>query len=63
VQADPTDKSAQGYLGCALMRLNRTSEGTTFLNRAGPGPWSNCTPTAGTPTGNPATTSATIPRS
>jgi len=44
VQADPTDKTAQGYLGCTLMRLNRTTEATNFLNRAGPGAWSNCTP-------------------
>jgi Flp pilus assembly protein TadD len=44
VQADTADKTAQGYLGCTLMRLNRTSEATNFLNRAGPGPWSNCTP-------------------
>lgn len=44
VQADPTDKSAQGYLGCTLMRLGRIPEGTTFLNRAGPGPWTGCTP-------------------
>ena len=40
VQADPADKTAQGYLGCTLMRLNRASEATNFLNRAGPGPWS-----------------------
>jgi tetratricopeptide (TPR) repeat protein len=46
VQADPADKTAQGYLGCTLMRLNRTSEATGFLNRAGPGPWTNCTPVA-----------------
>ena len=46
VQADPNDKTAQGYLGCTLMRLNRASEATSFLNRAGPGPWSNCTPVA-----------------
>ncbi len=44
VQADPSDKVSQGYLGCTLMRLNRTSEATSFLNRAGEGPWSNCTP-------------------
>ena len=44
VEADPTDKTAQGYLGCTLMRLNRVTEATTFLNRAGPGAWSNCTP-------------------
>ncbi|HEX4682547.1 MAG TPA: tetratricopeptide repeat protein [Gemmatimonadaceae bacterium] len=46
VQNDPSDKTAEGYLGCALMRLNRAQEGTAFLNRAGPGPWSNCTATA-----------------
>jgi len=44
VQADPTDKTAQGYLGCTLMRLGRFPEATTFLNRAGPGPWTSCTP-------------------
>ena len=46
VTADPTDKTSQGYLGCALMRLNRVPEGTAFLNHAGPGPWSSCTPPA-----------------
>ena len=46
VQADPTDKTALGYLGCTLMRLNRVPEGTAFVNRAGPGPWSTCTPAA-----------------
>ncbi|HEY9229473.1 MAG TPA: hypothetical protein VIP11_22680, partial [Gemmatimonadaceae bacterium] len=44
IQADPTDKVSQGYLGCVLMRLNRTAEATNFFNRAGPGPWTNCTP-------------------
>jgi tetratricopeptide (TPR) repeat protein len=44
VEADPTDKTSQGYLGCALMRLNRVNEATSFFNRAGPGPWTNCTP-------------------
>jgi tetratricopeptide (TPR) repeat protein len=48
VQADTTDKTAEGYLGCALMRLGRTSEATTFINRAGPGPWSSCSPPAPT---------------
>jgi hypothetical protein len=65
VTADPTDKTSQGYLGCSLMRLNRVQEGTAFLNRAGPGPWSNCTPAApGTQTGTqPATQApAQIPR-
>lgn len=40
--ADPTDRAAQGYLGCTLMRLNRTVEATTFLNHAGAGAWSTC---------------------
>ncbi len=52
VQADTLDKTAQGYLGCTLMRLNRTSEATNFLNRAGPGPWSNCTPAQPSAHGN-----------
>lgn len=39
---DPTDRAALGYLGCTLMRLNRTVEATTFLNRAGNGAWSAC---------------------
>jgi tetratricopeptide (TPR) repeat protein len=46
VQADPTDKNSQGYLGCTLMRLNRVQEAQTFMNRAGPGPWTACTPVA-----------------
>jgi Flp pilus assembly protein TadD len=56
IQADPTDKTSQGYLGCVLMRLNRVQEGQTFLNRAGPGPWSNCTATAPTTSGTTGTT-------
>jgi Flp pilus assembly protein TadD len=51
VQEDPSDKTAQGYLGCTLMRLGRAAEAATFLNRAGPGPWSNCTPAQGPTTG------------
>jgi tetratricopeptide (TPR) repeat protein len=43
LQTDPTDKTAQGYLGCTLMKLGRSQEATSFLNRAGQGPWSNCT--------------------
>ena len=60
VQADPTDKTAQGYLGCTLMRLGRTTEATNFLNRAGPGSWSNCTP-AQTPAGQAAGTLPPLP--
>jgi Flp pilus assembly protein TadD len=60
VQADPTDKQAQGYLGCTLMRLGRATEAANFLNRAGPGVWSNCTP-ATTPTAQAAGTLPPIP--
>ena len=49
--ADPGDKTSQGYLGCALMRLGRIDEGQRWIGRAGSGPWSACTtaaPSAGT---------------
>lgn len=42
VQANPADRAAQGYLGCALMRLNRIQEGTKFINNGGTGPWTAC---------------------
>jgi cytochrome c-type biogenesis protein CcmH/NrfG len=42
VQANPQDRASQGYLGCALMRLNRAQEGTKFINNAGTGPWTAC---------------------
>jgi tetratricopeptide (TPR) repeat protein len=53
VQGNPQDRAAQGYLGCALMRLTRVQEGTKFINNAGSGPWTAClqpiTPTAPPP--------------
>lgn len=42
VQANASDKSAQGFLGCALYRLGRQGEAQTWLTRAGQGPWSSC---------------------
>ena len=42
VQANPQDRSAQGYLGCALMRLGRSQEGTKFISNAGTGAWTAC---------------------
>jgi hypothetical protein len=42
VQLAPNDSAAQGYLGCALMRLNRVDEAQRFLTRAGNGTWSSC---------------------
>jgi hypothetical protein len=42
VQADPTNNAAKGYLGCAMMRLNRVNEGTKWINSAGSGSWTAC---------------------
>ncbi len=42
VQSNSQDKSAQGYLGCAMMRLNRINEGTKWIQNAGSGPWTAC---------------------
>ncbi|CAN5818740.1 hypothetical protein BH11GEM2_BH11GEM2_05270 [soil metagenome] len=66
LQADPNDRTSQGYLGCSLMRLGRIDEGQRWIGRAGTGPWSACTPAsapvtaAGTPA-NPAVP-MTVPR-
>ncbi len=43
VRMSPNDSAAQGYLGCALMNLNRAPEAQKFLARAGNGTWSSCT--------------------
>lgn len=42
IEANPQDRAAQGYLGCALMRLSRVQEGTKFISNAGTGPWTAC---------------------
>ena len=42
IAADPADHTSQGYLGCSLIRLGRTEEGTRWLERAGSGTWSAC---------------------
>ncbi|HEU4564061.1 MAG TPA: hypothetical protein VFS05_05420 [Gemmatimonadaceae bacterium] len=39
---DPTDRSAQGFLGCTLVRLGRAQEAANWFARAGDGPWSAC---------------------
>lgn len=44
IESNPADKASQGYLGCALARLNRLDEAQRFLARAGPGAWSSCLP-------------------
>jgi hypothetical protein len=42
ITANPEDRAAQGYLGCALMRLGRVQEGTTWIGKAGTGAWTAC---------------------
>lgn len=42
LQVNPNDRSAQGFLGCTLLRLGRTQEGMQWMNRAGQGSWSGC---------------------
>jgi tetratricopeptide (TPR) repeat protein len=42
VTTNPQDRAAQGYLGCAMMRLNRVQEGTKWIGGAGKGPWTAC---------------------
>lgn len=42
VAANPSDRVAQGFLGCALMRLDRSEEGLKWMARAGTGEWTAC---------------------
>ncbi|MEP6618493.1 MAG: hypothetical protein ABJE47_04230 [bacterium] len=49
VKADSSDRLAQGFLGCSLVRLGRVPEGQRWLDRAGTGAWSACVPPAGAP--------------
>jgi len=51
IEANPTDRIAQGFLGCALMKLDRTEEALKWMARAGTGEWSACT--SGTPQAAP----------
>lgn len=42
LQYAPQDRMAQGFLGCALLKLGRYDEGMRWMNRAGQGAWSGC---------------------
>lgn len=42
LEADPNDRVAQGFLGCALIKLNRNDEAARWLARAGSGDWTGC---------------------
>jgi hypothetical protein len=46
IKADPADRTAQGFLGCSLIRLGRVEEGSRWVQRAGTGAWSSCVPVA-----------------
>ena len=46
IKSDSTDRLAQGFLGCSLVRLGRLDEGARWLQRAGNGAWSSCMPVA-----------------
>jgi tetratricopeptide (TPR) repeat protein len=58
VQADTSDRLSLGYLGCSLIRLGRAAEGTKFIQRAGSGSWTACTPAPGAIPGASGTTPA-----
>ena len=67
LQVNPDDRTAQGFLGCTLLRLGRTQEGMQWMNRAGQGSWSGCAtaaPPGAMPPGAmpPGTMPPTIPR-
>src|SRR3954467_11339859 len=53
ITANSEDRAAQGYLGCAMMRLGRVTEGTKWIRMGGTGPWQAClqpaTPTTAPP--------------
>jgi tetratricopeptide (TPR) repeat protein len=53
VQANPQDRAAQGFLGCALMRQGRVTEGTKWISGAGTGAWQACLQPAPTATAPP----------
>lgn len=60
VELDPADRTAQGWLGCALARLGRPDQAQTWWSRAGAGDWTRCA--AAAPAGAPAGAGATVPR-
>jgi tetratricopeptide (TPR) repeat protein len=49
LQADPEDRTSQGFLACTLVKLGRHDEAMRWMNRAGQGAWSGCLQGLGTP--------------
>jgi tetratricopeptide (TPR) repeat protein len=48
LEVNANDSVSRGYLGCSMVRLGRLDEGVRWIQRAGPGPWTACTPAPGT---------------
>ena len=42
VSADTADRPSMGWLGCSMARLGRMQDAQRWVQRAGPGPWTNC---------------------
>lgn len=42
LSVNSADTTSMGYLGCALARMGRIPEAQSWLQRAGPGDWSQC---------------------
>jgi tetratricopeptide (TPR) repeat protein len=49
LSSDANDHVSQGFLGCALMKLNRPGDAAPWFARAGQGDWSKCATTTPTP--------------
>ena len=62
LQVSPDDRMAQGFLGCALLKLGRYDEGMRWMNRAGQGSWSGCAQSTMPGAMPPLTAPPTIPR-
>lgn len=61
IQADTTDRTAMGWLGCTLFKLGRPDEGQKWTNRAGAGAWDGCAQTPGAPGTTPVLPPGTTP--
>jgi serine/threonine protein kinase len=47
IQAKQDDRASMGWLGCTLQRLGDAPQAARWIERAGPGDWSRCAPSAG----------------
>lgn len=49
LNVNQTDRVAQGFLGCALLQLQRDDEAKKWFDRAGAGDWTGCSATPAKP--------------